>query len=280
MKKQIALIAGILIVSVAFRLMRASLVGVQSPSLAAWPSHVIFGLYFAILALAIQALQRLFESIGHHYWQALLLLILIGICLDLVLVNVQEITTQVDASYGPVVIWDLMTFFIWMHVVDLCRPDGDGKFWVSWTVRVAPLFGVGREILFLPYRSHDVGLAYLDLLFGHGLVSFWILVALLRRTKQSTNAVPVRGERALIFIISTGCAYWLVSGLGNIFGLAWAPFYPSLYRVLERFGLPIPILNCFQFMIATGITLIIYYSNFLGIGTRLGLGRRSTFCKS
>src|SRR5436305_7546643 len=109
MKKQIALIAVVLTVSIALRTTRSLLVGTPSTTLTAWPSQVIFGLYFAILALAIQALQRLLESTGQNRRQALLLLMLIGICLDLVLVNVQEITSHVDASYGPVVIWDLTT---------------------------------------------------------------------------------------------------------------------------------------------------------------------------
>ncbi len=101
MKKQIALIAVVLTISIALRATRGLLVGTPSTTLTAWPSQVIFGLYFAILALAIQALQRLIESTGQNRRQALLLLMLIGICLDLVLVNVQEIRVISNSALAP-----------------------------------------------------------------------------------------------------------------------------------------------------------------------------------
>jgi hypothetical protein len=158
MKKQVALIALVLAISVALRAMRIRLAGTGSPILMAWPSQVIFGFYFAIFTLAIQALQRLHDAAGRDFRrQALLLLMLIGVCLDLILVNVQEITGHVDASYGPVFIW--------------------------------------------------------------------------------------------------------------------APFYPSLYRVLQHIGVPTLILNCLQFLAAAGITLILWHRDVFGIGTRFGITR-------
>jgi hypothetical protein len=271
-RKQPALIGLVLAICVALRALRLRLVGIESPILTAWPSQVIFGFYFAILTLAIQVLQRLHEVTGRDFRrQALLLLAMIGVCLDMVLVNGQEVTGRVDASYGPVVLWDTATFFIWLRVVDLCRPGNNHRFRESWAVMVAPLFAFGREILFVPYGLPDAGLAYLDLLFGNILISLWVFLPFVRHERNRDGGTA---ERRLLLLVFTGCVYWLVSALENIIGLAWAPFYHGLYRVLQQRGLPIPILNCLQFVVAVGITLIVWHRDVLGIGARFGINRR------
>ena len=110
---------------------------------------------------------------------------------------------------------------------------------------VAPLFALGREILFLPYKPPDVGLAYLDLLFGHLLISLWVFIPFVRHSRAYERSRDGgAAERTLVLLIFTGCAYWLVSALENTIGLAWAPFYPGLYHVLHHVGVPIPVLNC------------------------------------
>ena len=253
MRRQFTLITLVLASALALRILRMPLVGTVSTVLTVWPSQVIFGFYFAILTLAIQGLQRLGEEpTANLQRQALLFYMLIGICLDLVLVNVQEITQHIDASYGPVVIWDVATFFAWLRVVDLCQSKNDTKFSISWTVRTAPLFGLGREILFLPYKSADADLAYLDLLFGHLLIGLWVFLPLFHHW-QSRERNRNAAMRIITLIIFIGCTYWLVSALENIIGLVWAPFYPELYHLLQRMSIPIPVINCFQFVVAVVI---------------------------
>ena len=125
--------------SVVLRIARGYLTGVENPMMVAWPGQVIFGFYFAILALAIQTLHAEIADGGQWFpEQMLLLLALIGLCLDLVLVNIQETITHVDASYGFVVLWDATTFFVWLRVVELCRPGLRPTFLSSTAVTLAP----------------------------------------------------------------------------------------------------------------------------------------------
>src|SRR4249919_904918 len=108
------LFAGLaLVVAAIFSVARRQLVGVESPQMSVWPGHVIFGLYFAVLTLALQSLHKLW-LIGdpHRARQRLLVLVLTCVCCDFVLVNVQELLQRVDASYGLVVLWDMAAFFI------------------------------------------------------------------------------------------------------------------------------------------------------------------------
>ncbi|MBI3049939.1 MAG: hypothetical protein HYY76_16690 [Acidobacteria bacterium] len=147
------------------RLARLELDGVPSPVMAAWPGQVIFGFYFTILVLAIQGLH------GHRTpgasgtpEQRLLLLAMAGVCLDLVLVNVAETIGRVDASYGVVVLWDIVTFFVWMRAVEVGRPGEALRFERSATVAVAPALKLGRELLFVPYGSASAR-AYFQLSF-------------------------------------------------------------------------------------------------------------------
>ena len=148
---------------------------------------------------------------------------------------------------------------------------------------VAPLFAVGREILFLPYTwgtkgtsppEGEPGLAYLDLLFGHFLTSLWIFIPVFhhwRRSDLNRGQGPV--ERAIVLAVFTGCAYWLVSALINTIELAWAPFGPAAYRAFRDLRVPVPIINCLKFAIAAGITLTLRYRDTLGIGARFGIRR-------
>lgn len=235
------------------------------------PSQVIFGMYFAILTLAIQGLQRLYPTAGEFVpRQALFLLMMIGMCLDLVLVNALETVVQVDASYGPVVLWDVATFFIWLRAVDVTQPDAGAKFQSSWTVMVAPLMKIGRELLFVPY-TRQPGLAYVDLLFGDVIVSLWIFVPLICHLQKGRMRSDATAERRFVLLIFVGCVYWFVSAFENVIGLAWGPFYPTIYQMLKVHGIPIAAINGLHVLIAITATVIVRRWDILGIGTRFGI---------
>lgn len=103
LKGRIAVAVAILCLSVVIGRVRSLLAGVDNPGMAVWAPHVIFGLYFAILALAIQRMQGLFGPGIPE--QRLFLFVLIGLCLDLVLVNYQEaVGENKDAAYGFIVL--------------------------------------------------------------------------------------------------------------------------------------------------------------------------------
>ena len=121
----------------------------------------------------------------------------------------------------------MATFFTWLRAIDVTQPGNEPKFRTSWTVTVAPLLKIGREILFVPY-SRQAGLAYVDLVFGDRFVSFWVFVPLIRhlRTRERGQGEGM-AERAFVLLVFMGCASWLTSALENIVGLAWGPFYPT-----------------------------------------------------
>lgn len=276
---RLALITVILAISIAVRFARLQLVGVQSENLTAWPAQVIFGLYFTIFTLAVQALWQIREGTdGDHSRQALFLLMLIGDCLDMVLVNVQETNRKVDASYGLVVLWDIATFFAWFRAIDLSRPEKTNKFCVAWTVTVAPLLALGREILFLPYSwpggapPGEPWLAYLDLFFYHFLTALWVFIPLVPQSRPLGPIRPEgRVEQMLVLCVFVGAAYGIVSAAVNTIQLAWAPSETYLYRVFDRWGIPVSDLNVLQFILALCATLTLRYKDAFGLGTSFGI---------
>ncbi len=124
MKTRIALVMLVFGPSVVARDIRIHVAGVESPTLTAWPGEVIFGFYFTIRALAVQGLLQ-FQTVTRSGSprQALLLLVLAGVCSDLVLTNVLETTVHVVASYGLVALLDVATFFICLRTIDLPRRE-------------------------------------------------------------------------------------------------------------------------------------------------------------
>jgi len=258
----------VLAMSAAIRLCRAHLTGIENPAMAVWPGQVIFGFYFAVLVLSVQALQSLWTSAQRRdAAPRLLLLVLVGLCLDFVLVNVQEVVTHVDASYGFVVLWDAATFFAWMRAVELCRSSPTTAFRTSVLVAIVPLFALGREIMFLPYSPLSWR-AYLDLVFGNLLVSLWIFV-------PGAGAAQHRGRWAASLLVCMGCVYWLLNAVENIACLAWSPLGPLLYYVFAQAGLPVFLLSVLYAAIASVTTFVIWRWDALGIGSQLGIARRA-----
>lgn len=282
MNKKIILILSILALSVLLNLARTQLVDIPNENLKAWPAQVIFGLYFTLLTLAIQASWQLRAS-ARNTRQALLLLMLIGDCLGMVLVNIQETNRTIDASYGIVVIWDVATFFVWLKVIELCRPANLSKFQQSYLVIAAPLFAIGREILFLPYKwpgpppDGEPWLAYLDLLFGDFLVCLWVFIPLSNHEHgRRFNRTESGAIRFLALCVFTGCAYAIVSAFENTVELAWGTFDPNLDKLFTREGIPKPVLNVLQFVAAVCITVVLRYKDPNGLGSHFGIAKTIT----
>ena len=249
----------VLCLSVVCRIARARLSGVENPTMAAWPGQLIFGFYFAVLVLAVQRLQAILrESATGYRPQVLLLLVLIGLCLDLVLVNLQEITGHTDASYGLVVLWDTTTFFLWLRAIELCAPRTESRFRTSWAVSIAPVLKLGREVLFLPYspRTPGPGRAYLDLVFGDLLVCMWVLFSLAARPPAHSSSQTNRGQRLLELAVLTGSGYWFLNAVENVLSLAWSPLPGLVYGTLQRRGMSPQVLSYAYFMIALGGALV------------------------
>ena len=257
----------ILGLAILFRIGRAQLAGIENPIIAAWPTQIIFGFYFAVLTLAIQGIQSQFAAKGHSSpRQSLLLLGLIGFCLDLVLVNIQEIVVHVDASYGLVALWDVATFFIWLRAVDLCRTERHAEFRISWLISVAPLLKLGREILFVPYATTSFR-AYFDLVFGDLFVCLWLFISL---SKQ--DARKQRIDTLLANFVLAGCWYWLLNAIENILFLAWPPLVR--YETFTFLRIAPFSLSGLYFLVAGIATFVVWRWDILRLGTRFGTARR------
>ena len=271
MKKPVMLIVLVLCASIcaSIALLRTKLTGVPNPILETWPSQIIFGFYFVILTLSIQGLQQGLGK-GRHGSprQALFLLILIGLCLDLVLIHIHETISRPDASYGLVIIWDVATFFIWLRAVDLCREENKAEFQRSWIVVVAPVLKFGREILLLPYQP-PAERAYLDLIFGDLAVCLWAFIA----SSEVSDHKSERTIKALVYVVFAGCIYWIISAIEHVLFLAWAPLQPGLHEIFESIGVPAWLLNWFYLILAGGTTWVISRWNVFNIGTQFGIAR-------
>jgi hypothetical protein len=178
-----------------------------------------------------------------------------------------------------VVIWDVATFFAYLRVIEISKPGSARDFYSAPIVAVVPLFALGREILFVPYRwpegipPGEPWLAYLDLLFGNALILLWTVLSLMPDSGAAEgNRRENTNERLLVLLVFIGCAYYLVSALENTIQLAWAPFEPALYGTFHRAGIPISVLNCVQFAAAVGIALLLRSKDFLRAGTCFGIG--------
>jgi hypothetical protein len=250
-----------LAIALMFNLARRQLAGVESNELAAWPSHVIFGLYFAVLTLALQGLHKTWRRTESSA-QALLLLILACLCADLVLVNVQEVYRGADASYGLVVIWDMAAFFIWLRAIDLAAGEDTAAFWRSSCVAMTPVLALGREILFLPYEG-SAERAYLDLVFGNGFVSLWTAAAMLGARHKSL-------ARLLVALVTCGCVYWLANAVENLLFLAWPPLPKLLYAAADEVGVKVYWLSVFYALIGAIATVFVATAR-PKLAARLGL---------
>jgi hypothetical protein len=268
LRRRFALAALLLAISFAARIARGRLAGFENPTMAVWPGQVIFGFYFGILVLALQAFRILLLP-AHRGGSArrLLLFVLIGLCLDLVLVNVSEVVNHVDASYGLVALWDAATFFAWMRVVELCRAGSDTQFRASALIAVAPLFALGREILFIPYATGSWR-AYLDLAFGNLLVSAWIFIPRWQANQHGEHKVA----SLLVFM---GCVYWTLNAIENVAFLAWSPLGPLFYRAFSVFGVPVYLLSVLYAVLSSGIVFVVWRWNLFRIGTQFGIARHS-----
>jgi hypothetical protein len=226
--------------------------------MSAWPGQVIFGFYFVTLTLAAQTLYSMFaESRRSLPDQALLMLGLLGLSFDIVLVNVTEITREVDASYGIVVLWDAVTFFVWLRAIDLCNPEKDRPFHASAAVALAAVLPLGREILFLPYAS-EAWRAYQDLVFGNAVVALWPLVVIAGQPETAAR----RGMRVLVL---AGGIYWLCNAVENVALLVWSPLSEAMSR--EFLGVPPAMISTVYAVLSLGFALAIWRWNVWGLGT-------------
>jgi len=274
LKRRLILAAAILCLAAAFEVGRRFLKGTQNPGMGVWSAQVIFGFYFAILAVAVQRLQALSGSRrAFSGQQRLFLLALISLCSDLVLVNYQEAVKPPDASYGLVVLWDVATFFVWLRAIDLSGRRTEHKLIGSWTVAVAPILKLGREILFIPYTMFFVPTRcnpdadpispYLDLVFGDLLVCLWICI-------PSSVLDGFRRGRLFPLAVFTGCVYWVLRAIDDIVSLILC--HGFLPAQVPSFVLPFVYI-----IIAVGVTALVWRSNALGIGTFFGINRSSRF---
>jgi hypothetical protein len=235
------------------------------PTMVPWTGHVIFGLYFVVLAFVIPSIRPIHESLGPGPKQALVLFVLIGLCLDLVLVNVIEVASAektAKMSYGLRVLWDLTTFFAWLRVVDLCRGDAIHQFDSSVLVRLAPFFKLGREILLIPYGADSLR-DYLDLLFGDTAVCFLVFLPANLHTGS-------RIWNWLKFPVITGCVYWTINAVENIVLLALPPLRAESDKDSDaRWWL-----NCSYFLISIAVVFVVYRTNFRNLGGYFGLVRK------
>lgn len=242
-----------LLIAAAFSIARHQLVGVESESLSAWPSHVIFGLYFAVLTLALQAFHRIWIDPVRRPQQQLLMLVLACVCADLVLVNVQEVVRGADASYGLVVIWDMATFFVWLRAIELSSSD-DVRFERSLAVAITPVLALGREILFLPYGERAER-AYLDFVFGNSFVALWPLAVGLGAAAGRTSIASRLG----LAVVMCGCVYWLLNAIENLAFLAWPTLPSILYdAAAEQVGVPVYYLSVAYAVVALVATSTIW----------------------
>jgi len=249
----------VLAVSIALRFARVGLSGIDNPTISAWPSQVIFGIYFAVLTVAAMRLANLFHS--HSAQTAackLFLLVIVGLCSDLVLVNITETIEKVDSSYGVVALWDTATFFVWLRAIDSFRAGANYR-GPSTLLAVAPVLKLGREIMFLPYVPVSWP-AYADLVFGDLSVCAWAFAP--------PNS---RLERILRLIAFVGCIYWLCSAAEHVVVLACYPLEPFFYHLLSRLGVPRFVLNLLLLGLAIGLTFAVRRWNPRRIGTHFGL---------
>ena len=248
---------------------RASLSDVENKPLEAWPSEIIFGFYFAVLTLSIGALQKLVSRPkGQAHNPILMLLVLISLCLDLVLNNIFETVSHPGASYGLMILWDAMTFFIWLRIIELCV-EGDAKeFNASLLIMVAPLFKFGREILSLPYSQPAVR-AYLDLLFGDALVCLWIFIPECGPV-HSRSYFEKSGRTVFRFAVLTGCLYWFMTAIENLLFLAWPPLQVQMNSIFKNLNVATATLNYAYFVAGCGLSLLIGRANVFGLGLKLG----------
>ena len=256
------------------RLGRQQLIGVEDSVMAAWPGQVIFGLYFAVFVVAAQFLYTQLSFVPRRGIpeQRLLLFVLVGICLDLILVNVQEVVARVDASYGLVVLWDIATFFVWMRAADLSRAGEEATFSDSAAVIAAPVFKLGREILFVPYVNGSFR-AYLDLYFGDILLCVWAF-AVLPATSTVSDSGRGRIARAARVIVFAICCYWFCNAVENTLFLAWPPLSRSLDALLDHRNVPRGAVGVTYVVIAVLVTAVVWDRDVKGLGTLFGVSRR------
>src|SRR6266702_5388326 len=121
----IAVIFGL---AISFNLARKQLHGIESEPVVHWVPQIIFGYYFTIFTLAIQGFRELLQrKTGDLQGQALLYLMFIGLCLNMILINISEAETEKSADYGLVIFWNTVMFFLWLRAVDLCNPKYKSK---------------------------------------------------------------------------------------------------------------------------------------------------------
>jgi hypothetical protein len=260
-------VGAVVVLAIVARWARDHLSGYPDATMSVWPGQVIFGFYFVTLTLAAQTLYNIFAGEKRSLAdQGLLMLGLLGLSFDLVLVNVTEVSGKVDASYGIVVLWDAITFFVWLRAVDLCNPEKDRALHTSVAVALAPVLPLGREILFLPYAP-GAWRADQDLVFGNAFVALWPLAVV-------AGTVESGLRRSLRVLVLAGGIYWLFNAVENIVMLVWSPLSDAMTRALRDGGIPPGAVSAAYAVLSLGISLAAARWNVLRLGERFGVAGR------
>ena len=198
--------------------------------------------------------------------QTLLLLVLASMTTDYVLNSIREAgAMRLDASYGPVILWDTATFFCWLRAVDLCDRKEAKAFGTSWVVATVPFWKLGREILWLPY---DGVKPYIDVVAGDLAVASWIALWCLRhRERPSPRSIQDTLAIAVVF----GCFYFAVAALEEVSYLAYRPLYPWGLKLLAAVGAPSYATNLVFIVVSAALILLILWRNPWHLAERLSL---------
>ena len=250
--------------------LRQRLAGVESPNVAPWGAQLILGYYLSILVLSARSLLRQLHAVRPSLpEQTLLLLALTALTSDLVLNNVREASVmKLDASYGPVILWDTATFFVWLRAIDYCEKGKSSAFKTSLLVAIAPVLKLGRELMWLPFDSTK---AYIDLAVGDVAISSWVLLWWLRHGRHSRGRLAVKAADALSLAVALGCFYYLFATVEELIYLAYRPAGRTWAAWLAAGGFPGYVTN-FMFLFAAVLLLIVVCSrNPKRLGERLSL---------
>ncbi len=175
-------------------------------------------------------------------------------------------TKKLDASYGPVIIWDSLAFFAWMRAIDLCDGSDLSEFRRSFSVLTLPLWMLGREIIWSPFAGIK---PYVDLVAEELTAGLWLPLLWVR--SMQTPRAHVAGRLLVAFVLFGGAYAW-ISDLEDVAFLAYKPLdHLVSVRPYEKLGIPTYTENfIFVFLAALAVALVERW-NPRGLGERLGL---------
>jgi uncharacterized membrane protein len=139
---------------------------------------------------------------------------------------------KVNASYGPEIIWNTVTFLAWLRAIELCKRESDIKqFWASSIVGVVFILKLGRELLGM--RPFHFGPALIDLIVDCALALLWFSLWWLHSNAQDFRWAT-RVKKPMAVLAAVGATYWLVSTLMGITRLAYWPLHAAMVKLSSR----------------------------------------------